>query len=48
MDLIIMSQGTQKSLFYFSRDHGWEVTVNNVSENQYFPCFDPQINKHLR
>ena len=29
MDLIML-QGTKKSQFYFIRDHGCEVTVNNV------------------
>ena len=28
-----MFQGTQKSRFYFSRDYGCEVTVNNVWES---------------
>ena len=39
MDLI-MFQGTQKSQFYFSRDHGFEVIVK-MCENQYYLCFDP-------
>ena len=30
MDLIRNVQGTQKSEYHFSRDHGCEVTVNNV------------------
>ena len=32
-----MFQGTHKCQFYFSRDHGYEVTVK-VCENQYFSC----------
>ena len=30
MDLIRSVQGTQKSKFYFGRDHGCKVTVNYV------------------
>ena len=41
-----MFQGTQESQFYFSRNHGFEVTVK-MCESQYFPCFDPQINNYL-
>ena len=29
MDLIKMFQAAQKSQFYFSREHGFEVTVKN-------------------
>ena len=34
-----MFEGIKKSQFYFSRDHGFEVTVKKCG-NQYFPCFD--------
>ena len=33
LDLIEMFQETQKSHFYFSRDHCCEVTVNNVRKS---------------
>ena len=33
MDLLEMFQGTQKSQFYYNRDHGCEVTANNVKIN---------------
>ena len=36
-----------KNQFDFSEDHGCEVTVNNMGENQQFPYFDPEINNHL-
>ena len=38
-----MFQVTQNSQFYFSINHGCEVTVQ-MCENQYFPWFDPKVN----
>ena len=35
-----MFPDTQKSQFYFSSDHGCEVTLKNVWKS-IFPCFDP-------
>ena len=40
MDLIRNVTKNSKTTVYFSRDHGFEVTVK-MCENKYFPCFDP-------